>query len=115
MKSIFTSNLFLLLCLSAIILQSCSKSPATRTYTITTPVYKALTEVVADVKNSSAEGISTPGKMFVIGHYIFLNEVDKGVHIIDNKNPSRPVNKYFIKTPGNMDVAVKGNILYAGL
>lgn len=53
------------------------------------------------------------GKVFVLGNYIFLNEIDKGVHIIDNKNPSAPVNKYFVAIPGNLDLAVKGNTLYA--
>jgi len=41
--------------------------------------------------------------------------VNKGIHIIDNTNPESPVNKYFINIPGNLDVAVKGNILYADL
>ena len=43
----------------------------------------------------------------------FLNEPNKGVHIIDNSNPASPINKSFISIPGNYDIAVKGNILYA--
>ena len=49
------------------------------------------------------------------GNYIFLNEVNKGVHIIDNSNPSHPSVKSFINIPGNVDIAVKGSTLYADL
>ena len=55
------------------------------------------------------------GKIYIRGNYIFLNEVDKGIHVINNSNPSRPENVAFIDIPGNMDMAVKGNILYADL
>ena len=49
------------------------------------------------------------------GNYIFLNEVNKGVHIIDNSNPAKPSIKAFINIPGNVDIAVKGSTLYADL
>jgi hypothetical protein len=49
------------------------------------------------------------------GNYIFLNEVNKGVHIIDNSNPASPALKAFINIPGNVDIAVKGSTLYADL
>jgi hypothetical protein len=42
-----------------------------------------------------------------------VNEVNKGIHVIDNSNPSAPKNISFIKIPGNVDLAVKGNYLYA--
>jgi len=41
--------------------------------------------------------------------------LDKGVHIINNSNPSNPVVKAFINIPGNVDIAVKGNTLYADM
>ncbi|MGI8636456.1 MAG: LVIVD repeat-containing protein, partial [Segetibacter sp.] len=72
-------------------------------------------EVRASIKNDAPSPIAKPGKIVVLGNYIFLNEVDKGVHIIDNTNPAAPVNKYFISIPGNVDIAVKGNTLYADL
>jgi hypothetical protein len=79
------------------------------------PVYKTKAEVRANIKSNSPRQIEKPGKIVVLGNYIFLNEVDKGVHIIDNSNPSVPLNKYFIDIPGNVDIAVKGNIMYADL
>ena len=61
------------------------------------------------------QAIQQPGKIVLLGNYIFLNEVDKGIHIIDNSNPSSPKNVAFIDIPGNEDLAVKGNTLYADL
>ncbi|HEV7779976.1 MAG TPA: hypothetical protein VGO58_01860, partial [Chitinophagaceae bacterium] len=87
----------------------------TKTYTILTPVYKEKTEVYANIKSNTPVKVGAPGKLFVYGNYIFLNEVDKGVHIIDNSNPANPVIKAFINIPGNLDIAVKGNTLYADL
>lgn len=97
------------------LISGCLKDKLTKTYTILTPVYKAKTEVYANIKSNTPREVGTPGKIFLYGNYIFLNEVDKGVHIIDNTNPSNPIVKAFINIPGNLDIAVKGNTLYADL
>ncbi len=97
------------------ILQGCLKDKLTKTYTILTPVYKEKSEVYANIKSNAPRPLESPGKIFMYGNYIFLNEVDKGVHIIDNANPASPVMKAFINIPGNLDIAVKGNTMYADL
>ena len=71
--------------------------------------------MLAEIKSSTPVSISNPGKIYMYGNYIFLNEVNKGVHIIDNSNPASPVLKAFINIPGNVDIAVKGSTLYADL
>jgi len=96
-------------------LQSCLKDNVTRTYSIFEPIYKSKAEVLAEIKSSTPVSISSPGKIYMYGNYIFLNEVNKGVHIIDNSNPASPVIKAFINIPGNVDIAVKGSTLYADL
>ena len=53
------------------------------------------------------------GKIYVYGHYIFVNEKYEGVHVVDNSDPKAPKKIAFIKIPGNVDVSVKGNYLYA--
>ena len=85
------------------------------TYTYYEPVYKTTAEVRANIKSNKPRDIENPGKIFILGNYIFLNEVDKGIHIIDNRNPSSPRNVAFVDIPGNLDLAVKGNALYADL
>lgn len=116
MKKISTlSTLAVVLLLSAFILPGCIKDTVTKTYTMYIPVYKTSAEVRANIKNDVPLAVKNPGKIFVLGSYIFLNEIDKGIHIIDNTNPAAPVNKYFINIPGNVDLAVTGNTLYADL
>lgn len=95
--------------------QSCLKDKLTHTYSILEPVYKSKDEVYGNIKSNAPTQIQSPGKIFIYGHYIFLNEIDKGVHVIDNRDPGNPVAKAFIDIPGNLDIAVKGNILYADL
>ena len=97
------------------ILQGCIKDTCENThqYSYYTPSYKTKAAVRTNIKSNPSRQISNTGKIFTIGNYIFLNEVDKGIHVIDNSNPSSPQNIAFIDIPGNMDIAVKGNILYA--
>jgi hypothetical protein len=99
----------------SLLLPGCFKDKFTHTYTILEPVYKSKTEVYANIKSNPPREIQSPGKIYVYGHYIFLNEINKGVHIIDNTNPSHPVAKAFIDIPGNLDIGVKGNTLFADL
>jgi hypothetical protein len=101
--------------LFCLVLQGCLKDKITKTYSILVPVYKSKTEVYANIKSNIPRDIASPGKLFIIGNYIFLNEIDKGVHVIDNSNPANPVVKTFIDIPGNLDIAVKGNTLFADL
>jgi hypothetical protein len=103
-----------LLCLS-LFFSSCFKDKCLRTYTYFEPVYKTFAEVRANVKSNSPQLVERPGKLFIKGNYIFLNDIDKGVHVIDNSNPSSPKNVAFISIPGNMDLAVKGDMLYADM
>ena len=95
--------------------QSCLKDKVEKTYWVYEPVYKTKSEVLSEIKSSTPSAIKNPGKIYFYGNYIFLNEVNKGIHIIDNSNPSSPVIKAFINVPGNVDIAVKGNTLYADL
>jgi hypothetical protein len=102
--------------LPLLMLAGCLKDKVSRTYTIFTPVYKQKNEVLADVvKPSAGRSVDKAGKIYVYGNYLFVNELNEGVHIIDNSNPEAPVSKAFINIPGNVDIAVKGNILYADI
>ncbi len=85
------------------------------TYTFYEAVYKTKTEVRENIKSNAPRSVENPGKINTLGNYIFLNETDKGIHVIDNTNPSHPKNIAFIDIPGNMDLAIKGNTLYADL
>ena len=57
--------------------------------------------------------IEKSGKIYVKGDYIFVNEVNKGFHIIDNSDPVNPNNVGFIKVFGSSDLSIKSNVFYA--
>ena len=113
MKRTFITSV--LVAAASFLLQGCLKDTCTKTYVIYTPVYLSKTEARNNINSNAPRPVVKPGKLFVRGNYIFLNEIDKGIHIIDNSNPASPINKYFINIPGNIDVAVKGDVLYADL
>ncbi len=94
-------------------LTGCMKDKVTRTYKISTPVYEVLTRFRESVKSQPALQVSNPGKITVDGKYIFLSEPFVGIHVIDNSDSHNPKNVSFINIPGNEDMAIKGNTLYA--
>ena len=57
--------------------------------------------------------IEQAGKIYAYSNYLFVNDVNKGIHIIDNTNPKSPKPIKYIKIPGNEDISVKDNYLYA--
>lgn len=110
-------SVLLAVLLASVLFYACSKkqNPKTFTYTIYTPVLKSKAEVLAAINGNRSEKIQQAGKFFLKGNYIYLNEKERGIHIINNSNPSNPVQEAFLEIPGNLDVAVKGNTLYADM
>ena len=102
-----------LLCIVSFSFQSCIKDKCTREYTYTkyTPVYKTMEEMTVDIKSESPRELVQPGKIYFYNNYIFINEVKEGIHVIDNSNPENPQNIAFINMPGNVDIAIKDNVL----
>lgn len=98
-----------------ILFSGCIKDKVSRTYQIMRPVYLDKALVLSNVKGSAAQELGKPGKIFIRGNYLYINEIDKGVHIYDNSNPSSPRQVSFISIPGNLDVAVSGHYLYADM
>ena len=77
------------------------------------PVYLSFAELRSSVEKESPQDLHNPGKIYFNDGYILINEEMKGIHVIDNRNPKNPQNVAFIEIPGNMDMAVKNNVLYA--
>ena len=74
---------------------------------LTRPVLENSVEVL------QPQNLVKPGKIYISGNYLFINEKYMGIHIINNTDPVNPVNTAFIRIPGCIDMAVKGNVLYA--
>lgn len=76
------------------------------------PIYADTTHPV-QVVMEGFRPVSNPGKIYVYGNYIFQNELNEGIHIIDNSDRQHPVKKAFLAIPFNTEMAIKGNHLYA--
>jgi hypothetical protein len=112
-RYLFNTAATALLFFVSLIFSGCLKDQCSNTYTMYRPVYKSLTQVREDMKSGPAQPLRNTGKLYVYGQYVFLNELGSGIHVIDNSNPAQPQNISFINIPGNVDLAVKGNYLYA--
>ena len=110
----FSSLGFLFLSL-ILILSSCQdKLESTSFYHAKTSYLISIEKIRAI--NAVAEAprkMKIPGKIYLYEDYLFINEVNEGIHIVDNKNPSSPVFLSFINIPGNVDLSINSNILYA--
>lgn len=65
------------------------------------------------VEVQAAKPSITAGKIYAYGDFIFITDAFKGVHIIDNFNPAAPQPTGYLKIPGNEDISIKNNYLYA--
>lgn len=83
------------------------------TYTIAVPETLSKTEFRSSVVVENPKPILNVGKIYAYNDYIFINEKFKGVHVVDNSNPLAPHVVSFIKIPGNEDISIKDNFLYA--
>jgi hypothetical protein len=97
------------------LLISCAKDKCTTktTYLKYTPIYKSVDEIRQPISFESARELKNPGKIYLYHSFILVNEQLEGIHIFDNSNPSNPVNLGFLKIQGNLDMAIKNNMLYA--
>lgn len=104
------------LVLFTVALQSCLKDDCDRTvsYIQFEPVYKTLAEIhESGVENEAPRQLEHPGQFYYYNDNIFINERGKGIHIVDNSDPSAPINTAFLAIEGNEDLAIKDGYLFA--
>ncbi|TRO64425.1 LVIVD repeat-containing protein [Christiangramia sabulilitoris] len=109
MKKLF---LFPLL-LAFLFLSSCSEEQESNLVTVAVPVTQSIADFRASVKVEQPKGIKESGKIYAWKDYIFVNDKNEGVHILDNQDPRNPVKIKFINIPGNKDIAISDAKLYA--
>ncbi len=108
------SGLFLVAMILTLSFSSCRDRVYEKiTYTANIPVYMDFDTFRKSVVKTSGNELVNPGKIYFKNNYLFINEINEGVHIIDNSNPAIPINIAFIQIPGNMDIAIKDNVLLA--
>jgi hypothetical protein len=104
--------LYIPLIIVAILTNSC-EDRITEIFTGNSPVYMSYEDLRSSVKQGESRALDNPGKLYFKDDFIFIVEEMKGIHLINNADPSNPINVSFIEIPGNVDIAIKGNILYA--
>ncbi|CCH51974.1 hypothetical protein BN8_00935 [Fibrisoma limi BUZ 3] len=103
----------LLTCLLS--LDGCYISPATEpgadrreTYR---PIYSTY-DRVRTVETLDPQPIRTAGKIYIKDQFLFINDVGRGIHIVDNSDPASPTKVSFVAIPGARELAIKDSILY---
>lgn len=108
------SKLFLILIAACFTLISCdNKEGEYITVKVATPEYMTLEALRSSVEITSPIPIVESGKIYVYNDMVLVNDVDKGIHIIDNSNPENPQKVACIKIKANKDMEIKGDYLYA--
>ncbi len=105
----------LLFVLSFCVLASCDidQCEQTITYTKAVAIYEDLDQLRSNDIMSPAKPITSPGKIYVSESIIMIGEKGEGIHIIDNRDPSNPTSVSFLDIPGNYEMFVKDNYIYA--
>jgi hypothetical protein len=103
-----------LLTITGFIVVDCSdKCTTKRYYKYFEPVYKTTDQIKAETGLIASQPLNTLGRIYLKDQNLFINEPGKGIHLIDNTNPSSPKSIGFLNIPGNYDLAISGNTLYA--
>jgi hypothetical protein len=74
------------------------------------PIYVSKEE--AAIVRLPSRPLESPGKIYVYGHYLLISETHKGIHFFDNTDPEAPKPLAYLRIYGNVDMAIKNNVLY---
>ena len=95
-------------------LAACEKegSETTTYYTVNVPVYALRVDVQDSIRSLPAQAICTPGNIYAKNDLLFVNELNRGWHVIDNANPASPREVAYWQVPGSNQLAfVDGKIV----
>ena len=67
----------------------------------------------SEIKLLSPQTVKDPGKIYIYGKYLLVNEKNRGIHIFDNVDKTNPQPVAFAEILGNTDMAIKDAVLFA--
>lgn len=110
----FYSITAVLIMISMMLLTSCEKDQATvEAELVAIPITMSLSDFRAAVKIVSPRPVKETGKIYSYKELVFINDVNRGIHVIDNSDPSAPEKISYIHIPQNTDLSVKDDKLFA--
>ena len=65
-----------------------------------------------EIASTTPKPIDQLGKIYYKDGTIYAVEQYKGIHVIDNADPSSPIQTHFLEIVGVRDIAIKGDIMY---
>lgn len=77
------------------------------------PVYLSYQELRSSITVSEPRPLADVNRVYVYQSTVLLNSENEGIHVIDNSDPSDPQNVAFIEIPGNTELSIRNNFLYA--
>jgi hypothetical protein len=102
----------ILLITSLILLWACSDKRL-QTYMANVPLYLSYSDLRASFQVEGGRQLEQPGKIYFKDDYMYVNEYREGIHVLDLSDPADPRAVAFIKIPGNVDMAIRNEVLYA--
>jgi len=96
----------------AIVFSSCCKIETGQDVNGLKPDYVGYEELL-QFEQLPPQPIVRAGKIVVYNDFLFLGEVNKGIHIIDISDTLNPVKLSFLKIPSNKDNSAQNDRLYA--
>jgi hypothetical protein len=76
------------------------------------PIYAPKVDALK-ISVESPRPLTTSSKIYYKDKYIFIIEQGVGVHVIDNRDSTKPQNVKFVRIFGCSDIAIRGNTMYA--
>ncbi|GEM_PF-308319 len=77
------------------------------------PLLMSRSDLENGVKLLPPQDIDSVFKIVISGNHIFVGEIYKGIHILDNSVSGTPSNNAFVAVPGIIDFVVKDSLIYA--
>lgn len=109
----FFSLLVLLLCQTACFIREDwgeTREPGDLPYY--TPIY-ASNEQAFLIQTLESRPMHNPGRIYLKGALLIVNERGKGFHFFNNADPKNPIPLLFLAVPGAQNMAMQGQYLYA--
>ncbi len=107
------TKMILAIALLIFTLPSCDNDGDYQLVNIATAKFMTLEALRSSVEITTPVPIDTSGKIYAYKKLVLVNDIDKGIHIIDNDDPKNPKKVAFIKIISNKDMEIKGDYLYA--
>lgn len=91
---------------------SCQQESELQEVLVAKPITMTKDAYKSSVKSEEPRQIIQSGKIYAYRDYIFINEPFRGIHVIDNTDPTAPQKIRFINIPGNVDLSIKDDYLF---